>query len=140
MNSLTPYRSTDDSWDRLLQNFFGPLPASSSSNTSQAKIDVLARDDAFAVSVELPGATKESIDVSVSGNEVRISAEISEIKDTNEKVTPLFRERRYGQISRTIVLPHDVDQSQAQAKYTNGILELVLPFNPNSLPKKLAVE
>lgn len=141
MNNLTPYQTRDDTWERVLQSFFGPLPAASFASANQAKIDVLAREDAFAISVELPGVAKDSIDVSVSGNEVRINAQVPEIKDANNaNVTPLIKERRHGQISRTLVLPHDVDSSQAQAKYTNGVLELVLPFHPNSLPAKLSVE
>lgn len=138
MSTLTPYSTLDDTWDRFLSGFFD-APATRQS-TREPKIDVWARDDAFAMTIELPGAKKESIDVSVAGNEVRVSAEIPEIKETNEKVRPLFRERHYGKLTRTIALPHDVAQGQAQARYSDGVLELILPYNPDSLPKKLTVE
>lgn len=140
MSGLTRLTTLDDAFDDILQGFFRPARSmQSGSNALQPRIDVWARDDAFAISVELPGVKRENIDISISGNEVSINAEATEIKEQGEKVRQLYGERRYGKYQRTIVLPHEVDQNQCQAKYNDGVLELVLPFNQNVLPKKIQV-
>ena len=140
MNALTRLSTIDDAFDDILQGFFRPARGMESGPSAlQPRIDVWARDDAFAITVELPGIKRENIDISISGNEVSINAEATEIKEQGEKVRQLYGERRYGKYQRTIVLPHEVDQNQCQAKYNDGVLELVLPFNPNVLPKKIQV-
>lgn len=140
MNSLSRISNLDDAFDDILQGFFRPIRNEQSSPANmQPRIDVWARDDAFALSVELPGATRENIDISISGNEVSISAEVTEIKEQGEKVRQLYGERRYGKYQRTVVLPHEVDQAQCQAKFNDGVLELTLPFNQNVMPKKIQV-
>lgn len=140
MNGLTRSSTIDDAFDDILQGFFRPARSMSSGpGALQPRMDVWARDDAFAITVELPGVKRDNIDISISGNEVSISAETTEIKEQGEKVRQLYGERRYGKYQRTIVLPHEVDQNQCQAKYTDGVLELVLPFNPNVMPKKIQV-
>lgn len=140
MNGLTRLTTLDDAFDDILQGFFRPTRSmQSGANALQPRIDVWARDDAFAITVELPGVKRENIDISISGNEISINAEATEIKEQGEKVRQLYGERRYGKYQRTIVLPHEVDQNQCQAKYNDGVLELVLPFNPNVLPKKIQV-
>lgn len=140
MNGLTRSSTIDDAFDDILQGFFRPVRSMSSGpGALQPRMDVWARDDAFAITVELPGVKRDNIDISISGNEVSISAEATEIKEQGDKVRQLYSERRYGKYQRTIVLPHEVDQNQCQAKYTDGVLELVLPFNPNVMPKKIPV-
>mgnify|MGYP000335998764 CR=1 FL=1 len=140
MNALTRLSTIDDAFDDILQGFFRPARGMESGPSAlQPRIDVWARDDAFAITVELPGIKRENIDISISGNEVSINAEATEIKEQGEKVRQLYGERRYGKYQRTIVLPHEVDQNQCQAKYNDGVLELVLPFNQNVLPKKIQV-
>lgn len=140
MNALTRLSTIDDAVDDILQGFFRPTRGMDSGPSAlQPRIDVWARDDAFAITVELPGVKRENIDISISGNEVSINAEATEIKEQGEKVRQMYGERRYGKYQRTIVLPHEVDQNQCQAKYTDGVLELVLPFNPNVMPKKIQV-
>lgn len=140
MNALTRLSTIDDAFDDILQGFFRPARSMPNEQSAlQPRIDVWARDDAFAITAELPGVKRENIDISISGNEVSINAEATEIKEQGEKVRQLYGERRYGKYQRTIVLPHEVDQNQCQAKYTDGVLELVLPYNPNVMPKKIQV-
>ena len=48
-------------------------------------------------------------------------------------------ERQYGYASRSFTLAMQVDETRADAKYENGILELKLPKKSGSAQKKLAV-
>jgi HSP20 family protein len=101
-------------------------------------MDVQEIDNAYLVSAELPGVKKEDIDISISGNQVTINAEVKEEKvsgDTKE----WCRERSYGKYSRTVQLPVEIEEKNADAKFTDGVLQLTLPKKASSMAKKLAI-
>jgi len=101
----------------------GGLPASTS---QQPSIDLADRDDAFEVTADLPGYDREDIDLSVANRTLRIRAERDESTETG-KGDYLRRERRHQSISRTLSLPEDVEEEEASATYTNGVLTVTLP-------------
>jgi HSP20 family protein len=51
----------------------------------------------------------------------------------------LVTERSWGQYYRSFTLPQPVDDSQANAEYHDGILELTLPKKTGGTAKTLAV-
>jgi HSP20 family protein len=105
----------------------------------QIRLDVRETDKDYAVKAEIPGVKKEDIDVRIDGNQVTISAEVKQDKEEKKDGRVLRSERRYGYASRTFSLGSDVDSSAADAKYTNGVLELKLPKKATSGAKKLAI-
>ena len=94
-------------------------------------MDVSEDDKAYHVKAEVPGVKKEDIHVAVENNQVSITTEFK--KETEEKKgeTVLRSERYCGMQSRSFTLMHDVDQSKAEARYQDGILELTLPKKSN---------
>ena len=112
-----------------------PLPVA-----SQIRIDVSENDKEFAVHAEIPGVSKEDIQVSVDGNTVTLHAEIKQQDKQTEGDRVLRSERYYGAVSRSFQLPTDIDEAAAKAKYENGVLLLTLPKKTSSSPQKLIVE
>jgi len=49
-------------------------------------------------------------------------------------------ERYYGQQSRSFTLAQDVDDSRAEAKYQDGVLQLTLPKKPGSASKQITIQ
>jgi HSP20 family protein len=82
---------------------------------------------------------KEDIKVSIDGNQVTISAETKEEKEATTAGV-LRSERYYGQQYRSFSLPQEVDNTKAEAKYNDGILELKLPKRPGGGGKQLTVQ
>jgi len=112
-----------------------PLP-----NPGQIKMDVKENGNAYTVHAEIPGVTKEDIHVSIEGNMVTLRAEVKQM-DTQTKDDKLLRSERYfGSVSRGFQLPQDIDQSQAKAKYDNGVLTLTLPKKQGGSSQKLRIE
>jgi HSP20 family protein len=105
----------------------------------QIRIDLSESDNAFAIKAEIPGVKKEDIDVRIDGNQVTISAEVKQDKEDKKDGRVLRSERRYGYASRSFLLASDVDQAAADAKYSNGVLELKLPKKAPSAGQKLAI-
>ena len=104
------------------------------------KLEVTEDDKAFRVKAEMPGVKKEDIDVKVEGNQVSLSAEVKREKEEKKGETIVHSERYYGKQYRTFTLAQDIDRSKAEAKFTDGILELTLPKAATSPSEKIAVQ
>ena len=128
MSSLSPFVSRglfDELFRDVNPGYFikplhgDPLP-------TQIKVDVKENPNEFVIEAEIPGASKENIQVNIDGNVVSIRAEISQI-DSQTKDDKLLRsERYYGEVSRSFQLPADIDDSSSKARYENGVLTLNL--------------
>jgi HSP20 family protein len=103
------------------------------------KIDVTKAEDAYTVKAEVPGVSKDDIQVSIDGNEVTISGEIKKESEEKKGEEVLRSERYYGKVSRSFTLPHDVDEAKVVAKYADGVLKLTLPMKSKSASKKITV-
>jgi HSP20 family protein len=103
------------------------------------RVDVKETDKAYKVHAELPGVKKDDIDVSIDGNVVTLRAEVKREKEEKDEKT-VRSERYYGAISRSFSLDFDVDEKGATAKYSDGVLELVLPKKEGARARHLKVE
>ena len=103
------------------------------------KIDVFKTEDTYTVKAEIPGVSKDDIQVSIDGNEVTISGEIKKESEEKKGEEVLRSERYYGKVSRSFTLPHDVDEAKVVAKYADGVLKLTLPMKSKSAGKKITV-
>ena len=126
--------------DELLRGFFvrpvsfGPREW----HAAQFRMDVYETENAYRLVADLPGVRKEDIDVTIVGPEVSISAEVkSQPAAENEKA--LLVERAATKYHRALTLGCEIDQSNAQARYVDGILELTLPKSADAMPNKIAV-
>ncbi len=104
------------------------------------KMDVKEQGDNYLVHAELPGVKKEDIHVVVDGNQVSISAEIKQEKEIKEGERILRSERYFGKVSRSFQLGQEIDDTNAAAKFNEGVLELTLPKRAASPNKRLTVE
>ena len=105
----------------------------------QIRIDVSESDNAYMVKADIPGVRKEDIDIRIDGNQVTIAAEVKQDKEEKKDGRVLRSERRYGYASRSFTLASAVDQAAADAKYTNGVLELKLPKKAPAQSKRLTI-
>jgi HSP20 family protein len=145
MGNLIRYSPIDEAFDDLFRNFWMhpalrlgglPLPLPE----TQIRMDVKEDDKAYIVHAEMPGVKKDDIHVTIDGDQVAISAEVKQEKDVKEGEKVLRSERYYGKVSRAFSLGQDVDQSAAEAKYHDGVLELKLPKKATSPSRELAIQ
>jgi HSP20 family protein len=104
------------------------------------KMDVTEDDKYYKVHAEIPGVKKEDIHVEIDGNHVSISAEVKNEKEVKEGEKLLRSERYYGSVSRVFSLAQDVVEGAAEAKYNDGVLELMLPKKMAASAKKLVIQ
>jgi HSP20 family protein len=134
-----PFQITGlEPFDEVFKGFFRPVRVEGASDV-QIKMDVKEDDRGYTVHAEIPGVKKEDIHVSIDGNQVSISAEIKQEKEVKEGERVLRSERYYGKVARSFSLASDIDESNAQAKYNVGVLELLLPKKAAATSKKLTI-
>jgi len=106
----------------------------------EIRMDVTEDAKAYHVKAEIPGVKKEDIHVAVEGNTVSISAECERKVETRKDETLLCSELYRGKAARSFTVMTDVDDTKAQARYENGILELTLPKKLGAGTKALEIK
>lgn len=120
---------------------FGIRPFLSEIETaSLIKIDLTENDKTYTIRAEIPGVNKEDIKVQVDSNRVSISTETKREKEEKEGERIICHECYQGSSYRSFTLDSAVDETKAEAKYENGILELTLPKLNGSTAKQIIVK
>lgn len=81
--------------------------------------DIFITETAVILLLEIPGAVKEDVFLSVSGNKLIVRGIIKSPILNGEVVQS---ERKYGEFQRTIELPEPTDSKHIQARFDNGLL------------------
>jgi len=140
MANILRYRPVDDTFDDLFRGFFMRPIRFNEQQEIQIKVDVREDDKGYTVHADIPGAKKEDINVNINGNQVEISAEVRNEIEVKEGEKVLRNERYYGRVARAFTLPEDMDETAAQAKYNNGVLELWLPKQTTAKSKSITIQ
>jgi HSP20 family protein len=138
LSELTRLEPFSD-FDNLFKGFMVRPLFQGATAAPQMKLEVSEDDKSYTIKAEIPGVKKEDIKLSVDGNLVSISAEMKKETEKKEGKKVVHSERYYGQVSRSFTLGMEVEQGAAQAKYTDGVLEAVLPKKKGSAAKQIAV-
>ena len=100
-------------------------------------INVFTDRDGLVVRAEVPGIKPDQLHVQVEPGRLTISGERSAGAGTETSFHR--RERRYGNFSRTIQLPRDLDPEQARAECRNGLLTVRIPKQAAAKPRQIDV-
>jgi HSP20 family protein len=101
-------------------------------------VDIYETDDALILQVELPGVSKDAVNVELHEHTLTLSGE----RTREPAVTSgqYHREEgRYGAFQRAFRMPTIVDQAKIQATYTNGVLALRLPKHAAVTPQGIPI-
>ena len=83
-------------------------------------------ENAYRISVELPGVAQEDIDLSVHDRLVLLKGE-KQTEREEKGETWFFSERQYGSFSRSFRLPPDADAGAVDANLKDGVLTITIP-------------
>jgi len=125
--------------DEMFRQMLRPWRTELAERAPQIKLDVHEADSSYTIKAEVPGASKDDIDVRIEGNRVTLSAEVKKDKEEKKDGRVLRSERQYGYASRSFTLGCAVDEAKAEAKYKDGILELTLPKQAKTSSKRLPI-
>jgi HSP20 family protein len=139
MHNMTVYHPFAESGlDELFRGFFRPVRVEKTA--AAIKMDVVELDNAYIVKAEIPGVSKDEIQVSIEGNQVTIGAEVKRETEAKDGQRWLRTERYSGGVYRAFTLPVEIDETASNAKYENGVLELTLTKKPAAAGRKLTIQ
>jgi HSP20 family protein len=122
------FRPFDELFKPLLQGTNSPM--SGLRGSRQPILDVQDRGDHFSVTAELPGFTKDEVEVKVDANGIELKAEKEERQGKSESGTYRRSSRSYYQY---VTLPEEVVSGKIDGTMKNGILQLKLPKRASKL-------
>ena len=103
------------------------------------KVDVIDRENEIFVRAELPGMSKEDIEVSVSDDSLSIKGS-SRKEEESEEGDYHRREISTSYVARTVPLPARVRGDDAKAMLRDGMLEVTIPKAEDSKRRRIEVE
>lgn len=124
-------------------------PASAATATTEANrllpavrpaADVIEREDAFVLSIELPGVVEADIDIRHERGVLSVSA--PRPRPSGETARVLLREFGAVRFTRAFRLPEDgsLDASRIGARFSAGVLEITLPKSEQARPRRVPVQ
>ncbi|WP_296604776.1 HSP20 family small heat-shock protein [Nocardioides sp.] len=128
LRTTDPFRD----FDRLTQQIFG-----TTNRPAVMPMDAWREGDRFVIEFDLPGISKESIDLDVERNVLTVRAERVA---RNGDWEALASERPRGMFSRQLVLGDNLDLDHIEAAYADGVLRLVVPVAEKAKPRKIEVQ
>ena len=120
--------------DKMTRNFFGDTPLRA------FRTDIQDNGGSYTLEAELPGFSKEDIQIDIDGDQMTIQAQHkSENEQKDEKGSYLRRERYFGSYSRSFDISQ-IDADNIAASYENGVLKLDLPKRAEVTPEPRRLE
>lgn len=117
----------EDSFDKMFDDAFRDFWGSNELERRDAfRTDVIDQGDSYLLQAELPGFDKEDINIDLKNDLLTISASHKEEKDEEDKNKYIRKERYYSSYSRSFRV-NNMEASDIDASYSNGILEVRLP-------------
>jgi HSP20 family protein len=121
--------------NRLIEDFFGEPTEARAPMMLVPHVDLIDRPDELVARFELPGISKDQLQVDVSGDTLLVRGEVREAHEDTEG-TYMRRERHVGAFQRAIPLPVEVKPNEVKAVYTDGVLEVTLPKSEQARAQK----
>lgn len=104
-------------------------------------MDAWETEHAFVVQLDLPGLTREQVEVNFDRNTLTVrgtrEATIPEVE--NGEIRVFFAERSPGAFSRSLRFPQYVEASKIEAAFSNGVLTVTVPKAETAKPRKIEI-
>ena len=123
--------------DRLAAQLLGTSPGSARVPLAMP-MDLYRSGDHYVLHADLPGVDPDSVDVSVDGGILTVTAQRSARTELDD-VQWLSSERFTGGYLRRLSLGPDVDADHITATYQNGVLTVTLPVAARAQPRRIEI-
>lgn len=102
-------------------------------------VDIYDRGDAIVIQSTVAGVKPEDLDISITSDTVTIRGKRIPQEKIEEK-NYYYKELFWGAFARTVILPEEIEDSEAEATMKNGLLTIVLPKKTRRTIHKLKVK
>lgn len=104
-------------------------------------LDTAETDEAYEITLDVPGVDRKDIDISFDNGRLTISGERQ--REEDKKGKSFHRtERSFGAFQTSFTLPSEVDESKIDAKLKDGVLRLTVPKSETAkkAARKIAIK
>ena len=144
--ALMEWKPTSDLLDirnemnRTFDDFFGRRPSwiALRERAWSPNVDIAETDEEITVKAELPGMTKEDVNISITDNILTLKGEKKQEKEIKEENYHRV-ERSYGSFQRSFVLPMGIQSEKVKATFKNGVLNINIPKAEEVKPKQIEI-
>lgn len=112
--------------NRHFDSFYPEYGYEDSMDKLSMPVEITDKEKEYDIRAELPGVKKEDLSIDVEKNYVVISARKEEEKNEDAK-NYKKSEFKYGEFSRSVYLPQEIDIDKTEAKLEHGILKIQAP-------------
>ena len=126
-------------FDQTLARTRGEEEEGIAASTWMPSVDIFETPDRVVLKAELPGLTREDIDINVRNNTLTLRGERRFEKEVKQE-NYLRIERAYGSFHRSFTLPGTIQQDKIKAVFKDGVLELSLPKAEEARPKQIKID
>ena len=99
--------------------------------------DIFETEEALNVVMEMPGVSKDNVDINVEDGVLTIEGRIDFQK--YEGLRPVYSEYNVGPYRRSFRLSNQVDQAKISAEMQDGVITLTLPKAEKAKPRRIKV-
>ena len=102
------------------------------------RAEIAEEQDAYHVSLEIPGIKKEGLKIAINRGILTVSGERKNERK-EEKKNVVSSEISYGRFERQFTLPDHVEAEKIQAELDHGVLKVTIPKSEKAQPKEIEV-
>jgi HSP20 family protein len=141
-NPASQNLASRDPFFRLFDTFFNNQDLSGGEEMSNRgwmpPVDIQETEEGYRLTAELPGLTRDDINITLENNVLRLSGERKFEKDVKKESYHRI-ERSYGNFQRSFSLPHQVNGEKVEASFKDGVLTIMVPKAEQARPRKIAI-
>lgn len=102
-------------------------------------VNIWQNAEAAAITAELPGIEPSDIEMTVKDNVITLSGE-RKVPEVAQETTWHRRECSYGKFTRAIHLPFQADTDKVEARFRNGVLQIVVGRPEKDKPRQIKIK
>ncbi len=130
----------DRLFNQMLNAAWSPLAATEevTNRGFLPAVDIRETPEMLTLTAELPGLTKDDVQITLENQVLTISGERAFAKETKDETCHRI-ERSYGSFARSFTLPTNLKTDKVDAKFDNGVLTIQLPKAEETKPRKITI-
>ncbi len=101
--------------------------------------DVTATEDAYIVLLDLPGLSKDDVEITIQDRSLRVEGE-RKSPQADDTDTFTRRERATGHFQRHFVLPKSIKANAVKATFDRGVLRIQIPITDDHKARKVTIQ
>lgn len=114
------------------------VPATDVEEEGELTVDIYDRGDSIVIQSTVAGVKPEDLDVAITNDTVTIRGKRERLEEVGDE-SYYYKELFWGGFSRSVILPEEIEEDEAEAVLKHGLLTIKLPKKKRGVVQKLKV-